>query len=67
MIKNKSIVFLFFFTIMNNAKLVDMNVAASESNTSFNTLHYFMLFKTLKDNLHGTTVQIEKPIEAMWL
>lgn len=56
---------------MNNAKLVDiataMHVAASESNTSINILHYFMLFKILKDNLHGTTVQIEKPIEAMWL
>lgn len=56
---------------MNNAKLVNsataMNVAASESNTSINILHYFMLFKILKDNLHGTTVQIEKPIEAMWL
>lgn len=56
---------------MNNAKLVNsataMHVAASESNTSINILHYFMLFKILKDNLHGTTVQIEKPIEAMWL
>lgn len=50
---------------MNNAKLVNsataMNVATSKRNTSITTLHYAMLFKTLDDNLHGTTVPIEKP------